>query len=183
MGNSDALDGHGSPGGTVIWAIVGASVVAFILILGVAGFILWKRRKRPDSTSILNNIYDEVTTSTNIQLTDTGATYRTDGNYSPTDPANIADLYAKPNKKKSTPNVDQLYAKPMKKRPNDANVDQMYAKPHKPTGVSNSSFCQNGLDDEDEGSVENMLYETTGTITFTDSEEGYVDNELYGSTA
>ncbi|XP_078702191.1 uncharacterized protein LOC144928085 [Branchiostoma floridae x Branchiostoma belcheri] len=131
-----------------------------------------------------NNIYDDVTASSNIQLTDTGATYRTDGNYSPTDPANIADLYAKPNKKKSTPNVDQLYAKPMKKRPNDANVDQMYAKPHKPTGVSNSSSCQNGLDNEDEGSVENMLYETTGTITFyTDNEEGYVDNELYGSTA
>ncbi|XP_078621358.1 uncharacterized protein LOC144887831 [Branchiostoma floridae x Branchiostoma japonicum] len=188
-GNSDALHGDGpSQGNIVIIAATSAGVAAVILIAGVAGFILWKRRKTTDSadspTSMHNNTYDDVTTSSNIQLTNTGAAYRTDGNCNPTEPANIADLYAKPNKKKPAPNVDQLYAKPMKKKSNVSNVDELYAKPHKTTGASNN-HCDNELDSEEDGSVDNMLYETTGNITFTTTgnEEGYVDNELYGSTA
>eukprot|EP00058_Branchiostoma_floridae_P019750 XP_002605240.1 hypothetical protein BRAFLDRAFT_92286 [Branchiostoma floridae] len=135
------------------------------------------RRKRPDSTdsptSVHNNIYDDVTTPSNIQLTNTGAAYQSGGDCNPPDPANIADLYAKPNKKKPSPNVEQLYAKPMKKKSNVSNVEEMYAKPHKATGVSNS-HCDNELDNEEDGSVDNMLYETTGNITFTTTgnEEG-----------
>ncbi|XP_078700773.1 uncharacterized protein LOC144927298 [Branchiostoma floridae x Branchiostoma belcheri] len=170
--------GQASPDNTVIIASASACVAAAIIVAGIVGFILWKRRKRP-STSLYNNTYD-ATASSNIQLTDTSTTYRTDGNCNPTVPANIADLYAKPNKMKSTPNVDKLYANPTMKRTDYENVDQMYmyAKPNNEINVSDN---QNEQAIEEEGTVDNMLYESAGNITTaTSKEEGCVVNALYG---